>query len=261
MDKVTSKDGTLIAFDRSGDGPAMIMVGGALSERSAGAPLAALLAPHFTVFTYDRRGRGDSGDTLPYAVQHEVEDLEAILQEAGGAAFVFGHSSGAALALEATGHLSAKIKKLAVYEPPYMVAAGDPKPPADHLAQLKALLAQGRRGDAVAYFMTTVVGMPAEAVAPMRRAPMWPGLEALAHTLVYDVIVMGDYSFPRQRVAAVTTPILALDGGASPAWAHHAAQAIADTAPHAQRHTLDGQTHGAAPEVIAPVLQAFFGSQ
>jgi pimeloyl-ACP methyl ester carboxylesterase len=260
MDKVTSKDGTLIAFDRSGDGPAVIMVGGALSERSAGAPLAALLAPHFTVFTYDRRGRGDSGDTPPYTVQHEIEDLEAILQEAGGAGFVFGHSSGAALALEATGHLSAKIKKLAVYEPPYMVAASDPKPPADHLEQIKALLAQGRRGDAVAYFMTTVVGMPAEAVTPMRRAPMWSGLEALAHTLVYDVLVMGHYSFPRQRVAAITTPILALAGGASPAWAHHAAQAIADTAPHAQRRTLDGQTHGAAPEVIAPVLQAFFGS-
>jgi pimeloyl-ACP methyl ester carboxylesterase len=260
MDKVTSKDGTLIAFDRSGDGPAVIMVGGALSERSAGAPLAALLAPHFTVFTYDRRGRGDSGDTLPYAVQHEVEDLEAILQKAGGTGFVFGHSSGAALAIEATGHLAAKIKKLAVYEPPFMVEASDPKPPVDHLEQIKALLAQGRRGDAVAYFMTAVVGVPSEAVTPMRRAPMWPGLEALAHTLVYDVLVMGDYSFPRQRVAAVTTPILALAGGASPAWAHHAAQAIADTAPHARRGTLDGQTHSAAPEVIAPVLLAFFGS-
>ena len=260
MDKVTSTDGTLIAFDRSGDGPAVILVGGALSERSAGGPLVALLAPHFTVFTYDRRGRGDSGDTLPYAVQREVEDLEALLQEAGGAGFVFGHSSGAALALAAAGQLTTQVKKLAVYEPPYMVAASDPKPPADHLEQLKGLLAQGQRGEAVAYFMMTVVGVPAEAVIPMRHAPIWPGLEALAHTLVYDVLVMGDYAFPRQRVAAIATPILALAGGASPAWAHHAAQAIADTAPHAQCRILDGQTHGAAPEVLAPVLQAFFDS-
>lgn len=260
MNKASSKDGTPIAFDRSGEGPAVIMVGGALSDRSAGTPLAALLAPHFTVFTYDRRGRGDSGDTPPYAVGREVEDLEAVLQEAGGAGFVFGHSSGAALALETTRELPAKIKKLAVYEPPYMVAASDPRPPADHLEQIKKLLAQGRPGGAVEYFMTTVVGVPAGAVAPNRQAPMWPRLEALAHTLVYDVIIMGDYSFPGQRIALVTTPVLALDGGASPAWAHHAAQAIADTLPNARRHTLDGQTHGVAPEALAPVLEAFFGS-
>ena len=261
MNIVRSNDGTLLAFDRSGDGPALILVGGALSDRSAAAPLAALLAPHFTVFAYDRRGRGDSSDTAPYAVAREVEDLEAIIQEAGGAAFVFGHSSGAALALEAACELGAKIKKLAVYEPPYMVAAGDPKPPAGHLEQIKQLLAGGRPGDAVEYFMTTVVGVPAEAVTPMRRAPTWARLEALAHTLVYDETIMGDNSFPGQRLASVTTPVLALDGGASPAWAGHATQAIADTLPDARRRTLAGQTHGAAPEVIAPVLKAFFGSR
>ena len=141
-----------------------------------------------------------------------------------------------------------------------MVAANDPRPPADHLEQVQELLAKGRRGDAVAYFMTAVVGVPAEAVSPMRNAPMWPGLEAIAHTLVYDIAIMGDYSFPVQRFSSVTNPVLALDGGASPAWAHHATQAIADALPNVQRRTLEGQTHGVAPETIAPILETFFRS-
>ena len=260
MKTVISKDGTTIAFDRSGKGPAIIVVGGALSDRTAAAPVAALLAPHFTVFAYDRRGVGSSGDTAPYAVGREIEDLEALIKEAGGSAAVFGHSSGAALALEAAAHGLA-ITRLALYEPPFIVDDSRPHPPEDFAAQLAELVASGRRGDAVALFMTKGVDLPADAVAQMRNAPMWPALEAMAHTLVYNIMIMGDFSVPAERVGSVTIPTLVLDGGESPAWARHAVQAVVDTLPNAQRRTLKGQTHGAAPEILAPVLEEFFAGR
>jgi pimeloyl-ACP methyl ester carboxylesterase len=262
MQKVTSKDGTLIAFDRAGQGPALILVGGALSERSGNAPLVELLARRFTVFSYDRRGRGDSGDTAPFAVEREVEDIEALTNEAGGAAFVYGKSSGAVLALETANKLPARIKKLALYEPPLIVDDSRPPPPQGYAQQLDALIAAGRRGDAIEFFMTEVVGMPAEAVAPMRKAPTWPKLEAMAHTLAYDVAVAGDTMsgnpLPAQRWASATAPTLVMDGGASPEWMRNGATALADVLPNAQRRTLPGQTHEVAPEVIAPVLERFF---
>ena len=257
MNKVISKDGTPIAFDRSGKGTPIIFVGGALSDRTAVAPVAALLAPHFTVFAYDRRGLGSSGDTAPYAVEREVEDIEALIVEAGGSALVFGHSSGAALALEAAaGGLA--ITRLALYEPPYIVGNSRPRPPQDFAAQLAELIASGRRGDAVALFLTEAVEVPAAAVAQMRNAPMWPALEAAAHTLIYNMAIMGDFSVPAGRVASVTVPTLVLDGGESPAWARQAVQAVVDALPNAQRRTLAGQTHGAAPEILVPVLEEFF---
>jgi pimeloyl-ACP methyl ester carboxylesterase len=260
MKTVTSKDGTTIAFDRSGEGAPIIFVGGALSDRTGAAPVAALLAPHFTVFTYDRRGLGSSGDTAPYAVDREVEDLEALINEAGGSAFVFGHSSGAALALEAAVHGLA-ITRLALYEPPFIVDDSRPHPPRDFAAQLAELIAAGRRGDAVALFFTKGVDLPAEAVAQMRNAPMWPAFEAVAHTLVYNIAIMGDFSVPSGRAGSVTIPTLVLDGGDSPAWARHAVQVVVDALPNAQRRTLKGQTHGAAPEVLAPVLEEFFAGR
>src|SRR5437763_11255965 len=162
--KVRSKDGTAIAFDQSGDGPAIILVGGAMSTRSASGPLAALLAPRFTVFAYDRRGRGDSGDTAPYAIEREVDDLDALITAAGGSAFVVGHSSGAALALEAAARGLA-ITKLALYERPFIVDASRPALRGAYVTQLTALLAPGSRGDAVAYLMTTGVGDPGEVAA------------------------------------------------------------------------------------------------
>ena len=188
----TSKDGTHIAFDRTGQGPALILVGGALSQRSDNAPLVELLAKRFTVFSYDRRGRGDSGDTLPYAAQREVEDIDALISEAGGMAFVYGKSSGAVLALDAANALSAKIRKLALYEPPLIVDDGRPPPPPGYAEELDKLIAADRRGDAIEFFMTNVVGMPADAVAPMRKTPAWPKMEAMAHTLAYDVAIAGD---------------------------------------------------------------------
>lgn len=257
MDKACSSDGTSIAFEKSGNGPAIILVGGALSDRSAGAPLAALLAPRFTVFSYDRRGRGDSGDTAPYAVEREVEDLAALIREAGGSAFVFGHSSGAALALEAAIHGLA-ITRLALYEPPYIVDDSRPRVPEDFPARLAGLLAADRRGDAVTLFMTEAVEVPAEMVDQMRQTPIWPAMEALAHTLMYDITIMGDNSLPTERAASVTVPTLVMDGGESPAWARNAVRALADALPAARRRTLEGQTHGVAPEAIAPVLAGFF---
>lgn len=260
--KVRSSDGTTIAFERTGEGPAVILVGGALSDRSAAAQLTALLAPRFTVFAYDRRGRGDSGDTAPYAVQREVEDLGALVTEAGGAAFVFGHSSGAALALEAASR-GVAISKLALYEPPYIVDGSRSRLPEDYTSHINELISSGRRGEAVEYFMTEGVNVPSEMIERMRRSPMWPALEGLAHTLPYDGMIMGDDMAGKplspERWASVTIPALVMDGGASPAWARNAVQATVDALPNAQRRTLEGQTHGAAPEVLAPVLMEFFG--
>jgi pimeloyl-ACP methyl ester carboxylesterase len=260
MKTVTSKDGTTIVFDQLGEGTPIIFVNGALSDRSAVAAVAALLAPHFTVFAYDRRGLGSSGDTAPYAVEREVEDLEALIGEAGGSAFVFGHSSGAVLALEAAAHGLA-ITRLALYEPPFIVDDSRPRPPQDFAAQLAELIASGRRGDAVALFLTKGVDLPADAVAQMRNAPMWPAFEAMAHTLVYNTTIMGNFSVPAERVGSVTIPTLVLDGGESPAWARRAVQVVVDALPNAQRRTLKGQTHGAAPQILAPVLEEFFAGR
>jgi pimeloyl-ACP methyl ester carboxylesterase len=262
MRKVHSKDGTAIAFDQSGEGPPIILVGGALSDRSAATQLAAFLGPHFTVYAYDRRGRGDSGDTAPYAVAREVEDIDALINEAGGSAFVFGHSSGAALALEATSKLPSKVKKLALYEPPFIVDDSRPPLQADYVARLTELVAAGRRGDAVEFFMTKAVAVPIEFIAQMRGDPMWPAMERLAHTLAYDGAIMGDTiagkPLPAGRWASATVPTLVMDGGLSPAWIRHAAQAVADVLPNAKYRTLEGQEHGVASEVLAPVLVEFY---
>jgi pimeloyl-ACP methyl ester carboxylesterase len=263
MSEVHSKDGTLIAFDRSGAGPPLIVVLGALNDRSSAAPLAAALAPHYTVYAYDRRGRGDSGDTPPYAVDREVEDIDALISEAGGSAFAYGHSSGAKLALDAAAHGLA-ITKLALYEPPFIVDDTRPSPPRNYVATLQELASSGRRGDAVVYFMTTGVGLSAEFADRMRSAPMWPALEALAPTLAYDGIVMGDTIFgrtlPSEWATSVTMPTLVMDGGASPAWQRTAVHALAELLPHAQRRSLEGQDHEVAPEVLAPVLVEFFAA-
>jgi pimeloyl-ACP methyl ester carboxylesterase len=261
--KVISKDGTTIAFDQAGTGPAVILVGGALSDRSAGRPLAALLAPRFSVFSYDRRGRGDSGDTAPYAVEREVEDIEALINEAGGSAFVYGMSSGAVLALEAARRLA--IIRLALYEPPFIVDNSRAPVPVDYVKQLTELISLGRRGDAVEYFMTKAVDVPAEYVAQMRNAPSWRAMEALAHTLAYDGAIMGNTllgnPLPAERWTSVTVATLVMDGGDSPAWARNGVQAIVDILPNARRRTLAGQTHAVTPEVLAPVLAEFFGGQ
>ncbi len=261
MQKVTSKDGTQIAFDKLGQGPALILVGGAFQYRAFDQrteQLATLLTQHFTVFHYDRRGRGDSSDTQPYAVEREIEDLQALIKAGGGSAFVFGNSSGGALALDAAAHGLA-IRKLALYEPPFALDESGRSAAANYAKQLTALLAEGRRGDAAALALTRF-GSPAEAVAGMRATPIWSGFEAAAPSLAYDAAVMGDDAVPTKRLASVTVSTLVLDGGASPAFMRNAAHATADVLPNAHYRTLEGQTHAVAPEVLAPILDEFFKS-
>jgi pimeloyl-ACP methyl ester carboxylesterase len=260
MSEVRSKDGTPIAFDRSGAGAPLIVVLGALNDRSSAVPFAEALAPHFTVYAYDRRGRGESGDTPPYAVDREVEDIDALISEAGGSAFAYGHSSGAKLALDATARGLA-ITKLALYEPPFIVDDSRPPLPNEYVATLRELASSGRRGDAVAYFMTTGVGLPAKMADQMRNAPMWPALEELAPTLAYDGMIMGDTmsgrALPSEWATSVRVPTLVMDGGESPPWQRNAVQALADLLPQAQRCTLEGQDHDVAPEAVAPVVVEF----
>lgn len=258
MEKVTSRDGTTITFERAGKGPIVVLVGGILGDHSQQGPLAELLTGHFTVFNYDRRGHGQSSDTPPYAVEREIEDLEAMINEAGGSAFVYGTSGCGVLALEAAAHgLAPRMKKLAIWEPPYIIDDSRPQAPWDYQEQLTKLLAAGRRGDMVELFFTKAVGLPVEFVAQMRQAPFWSAQEAMAHTLVNNAMIMGDFSIPTGQIATVNIPTLVIDGGETP-WLSHAAQAVADVLPNARRHTLKGQPHNVAPEAIAPVLIDFF---
>ncbi len=261
MQTVTSKDGTRIAFDVSGTGPALILVDGAMCSRGFGpmGGLAAQLAPHFTVFTYDRRGRGESGDTAPYAVDREVEDIDALIGEAGGSACVYGISSGAILALEAARQLPGRITKLVMYEPPFSADEAGVRRFTDYRVQLNQAVAAGRRGDAAEMFMR-LVGTPDDAVAGMRQSPVWPVFEAVAPTLTYDAAVMGDSSVPTERASSVSVPTLVMAGGASPEWMRQVARQIASAIPSAQYRVLDGQTHEVAAEVIAPPLTEFFSA-
>ncbi len=259
MNKVTSKDGTEIAYTKQGSGPAVILVDGALCYRSFGPmpQLAGLLAPNFTVYIYDRRGRGDSGDRQPYALAREVEDIEALIKEAGGAAFVFGTSSGGCLALEAAIALGNKTRKVAIYEAPYNSDKAVQQAWRDYRKQLAELLAEGRRGDAAALFMQ-MVGTPADQIDGMRHAPVWPMFEAVAPTLAYDAAAMGeDRSVPAKRAANVTVPALVMNGTVIP-FMLDTAQALAKAIPKAQHNTLEGQSHDVNLEVLAPVLVEFF---
>lgn len=257
MNHVTSKDGTTIGFDRLGDGPPVILVCGGSVDRMSNAGVAAILSSSFTIYNYDRRGRGISGDTLPYAVEREVEDIDAVVVAAGGSACLYGTSSGAGLALIAAGRLGGKITKLALWEPPYIIDEAA-RPPADQVAQYEAMLAEGRRGDAAEYFMAKVVRMPAEFVAMAKSQPWWAAQKALAHTLSYDATVMGDYSLPIERAASVTAPTLVIAGAASFPFMLETAHALGAAFPNGQVRVLEGQEHNVAPEAIGPVLREFF---
>jgi pimeloyl-ACP methyl ester carboxylesterase len=255
MDTVRSHDGTTIAFDRAGQGPAVVLTGAGPTDRMANAQLAALLAPQFTVLNYDRRGRGDSGDTAPYAVEREYEDLAAVIEAGGGSAALFGTSGGAILALEAATR-GLPITRLALWEPAYIVDGSRPPVPKDYKDQLAELLAAGRKGDMVELFMTQAVGMPADFVAPMRQSPFWPSMEATAPALVYDAEIVGDFSVPRDRLATVDVPALVIDGGQTP-WLTNSAEAVASALPRARRRTLAGQPHNVDAAALAPVVAEF----
>jgi pimeloyl-ACP methyl ester carboxylesterase len=261
MNTLRSPDGTTIAYDEQGEGRALILVDGALTVHSSGSgsELARLLAPHFTVYGFDRRGRGESGDTQPYAVDREIDDIEALIDRAGGAAFLYGHSSGGPLAMRAAIRLGGKVSKIAMYEPPYNNDPAAQGPWSQYLRELAATLADGRRGDAVALFMR-FVGMPAEQVDGMRRSPSWPAMEAVAPTLAYDhAAIMGEpWSVPAGLAARVSVPALVIAGGASLPFMPDTARALGQAIPQGQARVLAGQPHEVSPSVLAPVLTEFF---
>jgi alpha-beta hydrolase superfamily lysophospholipase len=260
QDSVTSSDGTTIAFDRAGDGPPVVVIGAGPTDRSENTPVADLLSEHFTVLNYDRRARGDSGDTAPFGVGREFDDLAAVIDAAGGSAGVCGTSGGAVIALEAAAR-GLSVTKLALWEPPYVLdeEASRLRPPADYEDRLATAVAAGHPGDAVELFFTAAVGMPAELVAGMRQAPFWPAMEGRAQALVYDAAIMGDFRVPTQRLASLDVPALVIDGATTP-WMSRSADAVARAVPRAQRRTLAGQPHNVDPAAIAPLLVEFFGA-
>jgi pimeloyl-ACP methyl ester carboxylesterase len=263
MKTVTSKDGTTIAYDKTGRGPAVIHVAGALGARSFGFPdHARLLESHFTVYTYDRRGRGESADTRAFAVEREVEDIEALINDAGDSASLYGISSGACLVLEAAIMLESKVKKLALYEAPYNSDPDDQPIWHVYYTKLNELVAANKRGDAVVHFMQ-FVGVPDTVIEEMRSQPMWSGLEAVAPTLLYDAAAMGGQTrlVPVERVAKVAAPTLVMDGEKSLSmypFMRTTSDALAQAMPTASRRTLKGQGHAVDAQVLAPVLGEFF---
>jgi pimeloyl-ACP methyl ester carboxylesterase len=264
VSRVTSKDGTSIAYDRQGRGPAVVLVGGGLVDPATGragrwenAPLATELAAWFTVYNYDRRGRAESGDTLPYAVEREIEDLDALIAEAGGSAHLYGVSSGGALALDAAA-AGLAVDKLAVYEVPYLIGEEAMRAWRRYVQDLGAALDEGRRGDAVELFMR-VAGASEDDIAGARSSPMWPGLEAVAHTLAYDAACIGDEHPPTARLARIRQPTLVATGEGNDFFTL-AADAIVASIPQAERQTLAGQGHVADPKAVAGMLERFFAA-
>jgi pimeloyl-ACP methyl ester carboxylesterase len=264
MNTVVSKDGTTIAYDKAGDGPAVVLVDGALCSRAQGPmpDLAKHLASQYTVYNYDRRGRGDSGDAEVYEPDREVEDLAAVIEAAGGSAYVYGSSSGGALVLRAAA-AGVPISKLVVFEAPYVVDESRPPIPRTWVADMRALSDAGRPGDTVKYFMTKGIGLPGFVVTMMKLMPAWKQLKAVAHTLPYDAELMGEGSFGKPLDAAqwagIELPSLVVGGGKSPGWMRASVKAVADAVPGAVHREIPGQNHMIKTTAIAPVLTEFFG--
>lgn len=267
MKTTTSKDGTKINYQQIGTGPAIILIGGGLDDGSENTPLAKELATHFTVYNYARRGRAGSGDTKPYALQREIEDIDALITEAGGNVYLFGISSGGALALEATA-AGLAINKLAVYEVPYSIGRKATSQWQNYVKELNVLLADNRREDALELFMR-LAGSGDEAIDGAKSSPLWPRLKALAPTLAYDAACLGDGQPPRARLATIAQPVLVATGsvvdpqmgGLQPSFFAEAADVIAGSIPHAKRQILEGQSHQIDPVVFSQVLNNFFSKK
>ncbi|MDF2649368.1 MAG: Activator of Hsp90 ATPase 1 family protein [Paenibacillus sp.] len=257
MNTVISKDGTEIAYEKQGNGPAIILVASAVADHSDAAQLAEQLAAQFTVYNYDRRGRGESTDATPYAVQREIEDIEALIHTAGGSAYLFGSSSGAVLALEAASRLGDQVLKLYLYEPPFIIDDSRKPVPTGYVQHLNKLNESDRRSEAVEYFMTEALGIPAEYIGYMKADPSWQAMESMSHTLAYDGMIMGDMQsgkpLPIDRWY-VNVPVLIMTGENSEPLFHDAAKALAELLPLAESRTLPGQDHSAV--VIAPHILA-----
>lgn len=255
MEKIQTNDGTVIAFDQIGHGPPIIVVAGAACDRAVDAPIAEALARHFTVFNYDRRGRGDSTDTLPYSVTREVHDIRAMLDAAGGSASVLGLSSGAALAAEAAAS-GLPVDSLIMWEPPFSTDPDGPRRASEYSERLAELLAGDRRDDALAHFMKQA-GIPDGMIDEIRRSPFWQVGLRLAHTLAYDAAIMADGAIPAGRFGEIAAPTLVLAGSESPEPLRHAAAQAAAAIPGARVDVLDGQDHNVAGAAIAPVVAEF----
>lgn len=260
MEWVTSADGTKIAYDRYGDGPPLVVIAGALCDRGRSQPIAEHLGGGFTTFNYDRRGRGNSGDTAPYAIDREVEDLRALVDVAGGSAVVYAHSSGAALAIHAAA-AGVAIDRLVLHEPPYSPATQERRTSAEAYAQeLNALLGEGREDDAVALFFR-LVGVPGGMVEQWRGEPWWPATVSLGRSLAYDSAVVGHAEngavIPAELLSRVNPPALVLIGSASPEWVREIGQQIADLLPHGTHALLPGHEHVAPPDVVGPIVSGF----
>jgi len=256
---VVSRDGTRIAYEVSGHGPALILVDGAFCYREFGPmrKLAAELAGDFRVIIYDRRARGASGTTRPYAIEREIEDIHALILAAGGRAHLYGISSGAALALAATA-ASLPVIKLALYEAPFMVGPQARELPDDRNVVLQKMVDEGRHGDAVKYYLSDIIGVPRVVPFVFQILPMWKKLKSVAPSLPYDCAVMGDFKLPMTRAASITVPTLALEGGSTMPVLRGVAKIIAEAIPGARHQTLVGQTHNVKAGVIGPVLREFF---
>jgi hypothetical protein len=253
MDTFESSDGTVIAYERSGAGPALVLVGGALGDHTAARDLARLLAPTFTVFNYDRRGRASSGDTPPYSIELEIEDLEELIRYAGGSASVFGRGTGAALALRAAAD-GVDMTALVAYEPPYIVGESRARPPADLSARVRGMVANARPGDAVERYLVEAAAISPFAVTQLRSNPGWGAMEAVAATITHDLAIMGDCEIPTDRFGRIKVPVAIQDGAASPSWLRQAARAVAAAIPEAQYMTLNAPSPGFDAATTAPVL-------
>ena len=256
MAKTTSKDGTIITYDKKGQGPLLILVLGALNRRSQGKKLTELLSDRFTVVSYDRRGRGDSTDTLPYSTDKEVEDIQALVDELGGNTYLYGHSSGCVLALMATKKLGDKVIGLALYELPHNADASAQKISQAYRKELAQLLVENKRGDAVALFVKSV-GVTDKQIAAMERLPMWKGLTAMAHTLAYDTIELME-QYPKLDTKSIDAKTLVMYGSKSPEFMRETAQELSETMENAQLRAIEGQVHDVKVNVLAPVLADFF---
>jgi pimeloyl-ACP methyl ester carboxylesterase len=255
MQTVTSTDGTTIAYERSGHGPAVVVCTGAFNDRLSSAPLAEFLGDRYTVYRFDRRGRGDSGDTPPWSVQREVEDLSAVIAATGETPFLYGHSSGGALALEAAA-AGVALRRLAVYEPPYVPGAGTALETAEQMA---AFCEEGRPEEAARLFLRNT-GMPEEKIAEVEQAPWWPRLLGLAPQLPYDVRLGNQGEIPVDRIAAIECPLLAMAGSLSPDWAVTGAGEIACAAAEGEAKIIEGQNHAIDQKVTSEFLADFFAT-
>jgi len=257
MHTAFSRDGTRIVFETGGSGPALVVVNGALSDRSSVTPLRSYLEPHFTVVGYDRRGRCDSGDTAPYAPEREIEDLAAVIEAVAAPAFVYGHSSGGILALRSAAS-GVAMRRLAVNEPPFILPNTRPLPGSDVTARIEALLSSGDREGALQLFLLEQVGLPEAALARLSTSPAWPRMIVLAHTAAYDSMLAGTDEFAPSEFTSLSVRTLVLHGTTNFPWIIATARKLAEILPDAEIVQLDGQPHSPAPDVLAPHLIRFF---